>query len=357
MSFVEVMRRAWRDNLLWSVLLELTYRCNLSCFFCYNDLGLRGTPLSTERYLELLVELEELQVMNLILSGGEPLAHPDFLAIGRAARERGFVLRIKTNGHAFRGRLARRIKEEIDPFLVEVSLHGASPASHDRQTRVAGSFERLLENLEGMVELGLRVRLVATLTRWNEDEVEGMFAVADRLGLPIQWSTEVTPRDDGDREPLAIAASPAGLEGLYRHQLARAGACGACVSHVGESGRQDDAAKPGPGKHCGAGSSTLAVDPYGNVYPCVQWRRPLGNLHRASIAEIWSGSPVLEEVRQQSSEVKAMVDAKGERGPLLSFCPGTARLATGSPLRLYPGARARADALQAVRATRKKGGT
>src|SRR6185295_4685519 len=159
---------------------------NLDCFFCYNDLGAVGRPLSLEQYCDLFAELAGLGVLNLTLSGGEPLAHPDFLPLGARARELGFVVRVKSNGHALRGELARRLRDEVDPFLVEVSLHGASAATHDRQTRVPGSFERLLANLGELRALGLRVKINSTLTAWNEGEIEEMYALADRLGLPLQ---------------------------------------------------------------------------------------------------------------------------------------------------------------------------
>ena len=93
MSLSRVVATAWRENLLFSVLVELTYRCNLDCFFCYNDLGLKGEPLSRAQYYRLFDELRDLQVLHLTLSGGEPLAHPDFLALGARARELGFAVR------------------------------------------------------------------------------------------------------------------------------------------------------------------------------------------------------------------------------------------------------------------------
>src|SRR4051812_17139184 len=259
-SLARVVATAWRENLLFSVLLELTYRCNLDCFFCYNDLSLKGEPLSREQYFRLLADLREMEVMNLTLSGGEPLAHPDFLALGARARELGFVVRIKSNGHALRGELARRIRDEIDPFLIEVSLHGATAAVHDRQTRVPGSFERLLANLAELRTLGLRVKLNSTLTAWNEGEIEAMFTLADALGLRLQVDPEVTPRDDGGREPLAVAPSPEGVLRLFRLQFERGRAAAAGnPPEVARGG--DDGTVPTPvHKHCGAGSSGLAVD-------------------------------------------------------------------------------------------------
>ena len=352
MGFEQVLQRTWRDNLLFSVLVELTYRCNLDCFFCYNDLGLRGEPLSTDQYLAFFADLRDLQVLNLTLSGGEPLAHPDFLKLGAHARELGFVVRIKSNGHALRGEMARRIRDEVDPFLVEVSLHGATAATHDRQTRVPGSFDRLLANLREMLDLGLRVKINSTLTRWNEGEIEGMLALADGFGLPLQFDPEVTPRDDGDVEPLSIAPSREGLERLFALQAARARAGSAMLSLAREG---DEGTTPVPvEKHCGAGSAGIAVDPYGNVYPCVQWRRPVGNLHQQPIREIWTGSAGLREVRELTARAKEVVDAQGLAGPLLNFCPGLAETRAGDPLQVYPDAVRRAEVLGEVLEREKK---
>ena len=370
MSLSRILATTWRQNHLFSVLLELTYRCNLDCFFCYNDLGAAGKPLSREQYFAFFADLADLGVLNLTLSGGEPLAHPDFLALGRKARELGFVLRVKSNGHALRGELARRLKDEVDPFLVEVSLHGATAATHDRQTRVPGSFERLLANLEEMRRLGLRVKVNSTLTAWNEGEIGAMFDLVESRGLAFQVDPEVTPRDDGDREPMSVAPSREGVLRLFAVQAERArrarlaeeadlertepsAAARSVASSIGKTG--DDGTMPiAPKKHCGAGSSGIAVDPYGNVYPCVQWRRAVGNLHERSIREIWTGSRDLDDIRDLTARAKQVVDGYGAAGPLLNFCPGSAATFGGDPLAVYPQALRRMELAQEAQGEGKR---
>lgn len=347
MSFAQIVRKTWRENHLFSALVELTYRCNWDCWFCYNDLGLRGKPLSREQYFDFFADLKDLGALNLILSGGEPLAHPDFFALGARATELDFVVRVKSNGHALRGAVARRLKEEVDPYIVEVSLHGARAATHDRQTRVPGSFDRLLENVRELLDLGVRVQINSTLTAWNEDEIEEMMELTGRLGAPLRIDPEVTPRDDGDTEPLSIRPSREAVLRLFRiqHEARRKAMEGGRVP--GEAplsvSREGDAvpaaaAGGGPEKHCGAGSSTIAVDPYGTVYPCVQWRRAVGNLHERSIREIWAESLDLAAVRDENVAVHSMVRSLGPEGQLMGFCPGSAAAATGKSTGLYPAA-------------------
>ena len=354
MTYNDTIRRIWSENILYAALVELTYRCNLNCSFCYNDTALKGIPLTTAQYFDFFQDLYDLGTLNLTLTGGEPLAHPEFFALGRRARELGFVVRVKSNAHALRGKLAQRMRDEVDPFMVEVSLHGASAETHDRQTQVPGSFSRLTANLRESRALGLRIKLNSPLTLWNEREVEAMYALADDLGIPIQFDPLITRRDNGDAEPQRISPSREGIARLHQHQrerdATRRARRGAAVTESAvvfepsatvnplkevEAPRGVEPSTGGREKHCGAGSSSITIDPFGNVYPCVQWRRRIGNLHEDSIRTLWNHSDELAEIRRLSTEVKEAVDR--HQAPGLGFCPGSAEQETGSPMQLYPG--------------------
>lgn len=361
MSFASVVDKAWRENILFSVLVELTYKCNLNCFYCYNDLELHGKPMSRQQYEDLFTELADMQVFNLVLTGGEPLAHPDFFRLGAKARELGFVIRLKSNGHALHGALAKRLQEEVDPFMVEVSLHGANAETHDRQTRVVGSHQKLVSNLRQMRDVGLRVKINSTLTRWNEDEIEGMLDLAVELGYPVHIDPVVTPRDDGDTTPLSIAPSRAGVERLLaiQREIGQKAAAAAADASPEDAatrpqitvGRQGDEIMPAPTqtKHCGAGSGGVAIDPYGNVFPCVQWRHAVGNLHQNTMRQIWTQSGQLEKIRRLNEQVKETLEGHGEWGQGLNFCPGSAVQETGSPFGIYDSAKRRADVAQGLK--------
>jgi len=332
MSFSATVKRAWNQNRLMSVMLELTYACNLDCTFCYNDLSLDGQRLTLAQYRTLLDDLAEMGVLNLTLTGGEPLAHPNFFEIARYARSLGFVIRIKTNGHAVKEAVARRIRDEIDPFLVEVSIHGATAETHDRQTRVPGSFRRLLSNISAMKTVGLRVKVNSVLTRWNEGEVEAMLLLFDRLDVQFQIDPEVKPRDDGDRSPLSIEASTDGQARYRRALAARADATEAFSSPAPEQ----RAIRSGTDKHCGAGSNNLAIDPYGRVLPCVQWRVPVGDLHEQPLHAIWNAPAALEGIRETTRAVREKLEGLGNAELTMRFCPGAAYTHSGDPLAVYP---------------------
>jgi MoaA/NifB/PqqE/SkfB family radical SAM enzyme len=294
-------------------------------------------------------------VLHLTLSGGEPLVYEDFWAIASYARVRGFIIRIKSNGHAIGPQLARRLKLEVDPFVTEVSLHGARAATHDRQTRVEGSFSQLMRNIQEMLQAGIRVQLNVPLTRWNETEVEALCALADRLGLLLQIDPDVSPIDSGHALPLSIASTEAGLRRLNEVHQARLAASSiekqtTEAAELANKGVQKKECQESATKHCGAGSTGLAVDPYGNVYPCVQWRIRLGSLHDQSAKDIWQNSEELKRVRALNEKVgEARKSARADAG--LAFCPGMAQTETGSPFSLYTAFRLRKLAADRCRET------
>lgn len=347
MSLSDLTPRIWNENVLFTVLVELTYACNLDCFFCYNDRAIKGKPLSTEQYFRFMEDLRDMQVLNLVLTGGEPFAHPDFFKIGAKARELGFVVRIKSNGHALTHRLASRLKREVDPFGVDISLHGASAETHDRQTQVPGSFDRLIKNFQVMKDLDLRFRLNGTLTAWNEHEMEAMFEIAEQWNVPFNLSSAVTPRDDGDQEPLSISPSADAIEKAYGIKEAKA-LMGESRAGDGELSLPQEPlekceGKSSAGKQCGTGSATLTIDPMGNILPCVQWRRPVGNLHHNSVKDIWSNSADLDDIRNTAVKAKQLVNSYGSAGNLMGYCIGEAVAHTGSPLKVYPIAKKQMD--------------
>src|SRR5947207_1591546 len=116
-----------------SAYLELTYRCNWRCVFCYNPRHFDRAGLSAAEWIAVLDELRRLGTLTITLTGGEPLAHPEFFEIATAARERAFAIRVFTNGALIDEAAADHLAR-LDPLVVELSLHGASAATHDAAT-------------------------------------------------------------------------------------------------------------------------------------------------------------------------------------------------------------------------------
>jgi MoaA/NifB/PqqE/SkfB family radical SAM enzyme len=311
MSLNMVNSQIENKRILNDVTLELTYACNLDCFFCYNDRDKPGKPLSLAQYETLLRDLAGMQTMFLMLTGGEPMIHPHFFEIGRLTKELGFVVRIRTNGHSLTRAMAKRVRDEVMPYVVEVSLHGATAEVHDQQTRVAGSFERLVKNIASATDEGLRISVVSTPTSWNEHQIEEMFALCDKLGVPLRFQGPVAPRDNGDTEPLQIQPTESAWEKVTRLvrerkqqqelQASQGKAVAGVQVDIDEEVKKDVAS-------CGVGVAGVDVDPYGNVLACMHLQESAGNVHDHSISYIWDNSPLFARARGRAKAAMAQFE-------------------------------------------------
>jgi len=103
--------------------LEITRKCNLRCPHCFVEGGTaRSAELSTKRIFSLLDEWAEMGVFSVVITGGEPSVHPDFLSIVNYAWELGFVIGIASNAVPLTEKVLAQIPQ--DDVIISVSLDG-----------------------------------------------------------------------------------------------------------------------------------------------------------------------------------------------------------------------------------------
>lgn len=304
---------------------EITYRCNHTCPYCYNAIDPRHKELTTEECLRVVNLMADFGTLFLTLTGGEPLLRKDFFTIAEEAKRRHMAVRIYTNGFLIDEALAERMKK-LNPLEFGISVHGADPATHDRETRVRGSLERLVTGVRHLKKRGLKVILKTPITNMNQHQVRDINALAQSLDCPILFDPILTARDDGNRDPLRYAATEDFLRRWFSDEYLD------CRADKVPWRRDLDHEE----SNCKVGNGTYAVDPYGYIYPCVAWRRRLANVRDiGSLAELWDTSAELEDVLRISKQIPKELK-KHEAGAYAVFCPGAAEREVGSPVKLYP---------------------
>jgi pyrroloquinoline quinone biosynthesis protein E len=165
----------------YTLVAELTYRCPLRCVYCSNptDFARHDDALSTEDWLRVFREAEALGVVQLNLTGGEPLLRDDLERLVEGARALDLYTNLITSGIPLaRERLAGLKACGLDN--VQVSIQDVERAASDR---IAGtrSFDRKLEVARWVKELGLPLTLNIVLHRENLDRVSEVIALAESL--------------------------------------------------------------------------------------------------------------------------------------------------------------------------------
>jgi AdoMet-dependent heme synthase len=285
----EMSAKALRLRIPLSVQLDLTYRCNERCVHCYLDHEDHGEMTSAE-IKELLDQMTEAGVFFLTISGGEILMRRDFFEILEYAREKMFSVKLKTNAVMIREKEAERIKS-LGVESVQVSIYSHRAEVHDAITKLPGSLRRSLNAIRLMKEKGLRVIIANVLMQQNFQDYPGVKALAAKLGVQFTMDPTITPRMDGDRSILSLNVDPAALRQVFRDE--------SLIGNVEEfcappAGADEEALDSVP---CSAGHTACYVSPYGDVYPCVQFPLPSGNVRRDKFVDIWRDSRQLNEVR------------------------------------------------------------
>ena len=166
----------------YTLVAELTYRCPLRCVYCSNplDYARQGEELDTATWLRVLGEAEDLGVVQLNLTGGEPLVRDDLEALVGEARRLDLYTNLITSGVPLRReRLAGLRALGLDNVQISIQDTEAGPSD-----RIAGrrSFDRKLVVAGWVKELGFPLTLNTVLHRENLDRVEEVIALAERLG-------------------------------------------------------------------------------------------------------------------------------------------------------------------------------
>ncbi len=116
----------------YTLIAELTYRCPLACAYCSNplELGLPDAELTTEDWSRVFAEAAALGVLQVNLTGGEPLVRGDLEALVAAARKHDLYINLITSGiPADADRLARLAAAGLDSLQLSVQdtdPHGAA---------------------------------------------------------------------------------------------------------------------------------------------------------------------------------------------------------------------------------------
>ena len=166
----------------YTLIAELTHRCPLACAYCANPLALVGRrgELDTVTWVRIVGEAEALGVVQLHLTGGEPLVRDDLEPILVAARGHGLYTNLITSGVPLSpARLERLAASGLD--AVQLSLQDVGDAE---AARIAGVdvAERKRDAARWVKALGLPLTLNVVLHRGNVGRVPELVALAERLG-------------------------------------------------------------------------------------------------------------------------------------------------------------------------------
>ena len=282
-----------------SLIAEITHRCPLHCVYCSNPLEMqaRQIELPTETWAQVFASASELGVMQLHLTGGEPLAREDLTELVSAGRKAGLYINLITSGIGLApDRLEALVHAGLDHIQLSFQDSQENAANEIAGTR-AHAHKIALARLIKRHPVAFTMNLV--VHRQNLERLEAMIALAeeletDRLEIAhVQYygwamrnrDTLLPTRDQWERSLAIITAARERLKGRMR------------VDFVAP----DYYAKYPKACMGGWGRGVILIDPAGRALPCHAAGSILGlefdNVGARTLRWIWEESAAFQKFR------------------------------------------------------------
>ncbi|MCK5687185.1 radical SAM protein [bacterium] len=175
--------------------IEFTQHCNLKCDFCYNDSGPSNIgELEPKLLRRICEELVDMEIFELIISGGEALTRPKHVdVIFEIFKGTGIPIHLLSNGILLSHKWLDYLEKQ-NVVSIQVSLDGGDPEVHDRHRRKRGAWGLTMAALGRAHDHGFHTIAACTLTKKNADSISDLIdqcfvASADCLSIGdlISW--------------------------------------------------------------------------------------------------------------------------------------------------------------------------
>ena len=277
-KFIEDMSDwQYKNGFLSSLLIELTYKCNLKCIHCFNDKNKQDKEVSFEEIKPIIDDAIKLGIFSITLSGGECTIAKDFIKIARYIKENHISLNVFTNGQFLYDNLS--ILEElisIYPSTIHISLYSMDEEIHDKITGVKGSYKKTISIINSLVERNFPVIIKCFLTKYNIDSPSKLNVFAKELGVSLTFDMTLLPNNDKSNKAVGVEFSQ--ICDLYQNKYT--------LFYRNVPKFEKNKAINLNSIMCKGGHYFLCVDPSLDLYPCASLKEKMGSLKNTSLIDI-----------------------------------------------------------------------
>lgn len=166
--------------------IELTTQCNFRCVHCYVSCKEHPVYLSKKDAISFIDNVVAEGCLYLVLTGGDPLLHPDFSYIYTYARAKCNVV-VFTNGYALNDEILN-LFITFPPSKIEITLYGASNSTYMKTVKVPAYFV-VLDVIHKLKMYNIPLELKTFLVNENFKDWPKIKEIAHNLGYNLKFDS------------------------------------------------------------------------------------------------------------------------------------------------------------------------
>jgi radical SAM protein len=180
-----------RSERPFMVIWETTQACDLACRHCRAQAQPLHDPyaLNTEQAKHLLDQVESFGKPRplFIFTGGDPFKRKDLFELVQYGSSLGLPVAVSPSGTPMLTKENLQRIKEAGAKAISLSIDGSNAQKHDDFRRVSGSFQWTTNGWRLARQIGLKVQINTTVTRYNLHDLPEIFRLVQELGA-MTWS-------------------------------------------------------------------------------------------------------------------------------------------------------------------------
>ena len=280
-----------QTDFLRSIHIEIASECNERCVHCYIPHECKTEAIDSALFYKIIEEGRDLNIINVTLSGGEPLLHDDILGFLAKCRKLDLSVNILTNLTLLTDEILDEMRK--NPLLsVQTSLYSMTSSVHDSITKVKGSFEKTKDGILKLLSAGIPLQISCPIMKQNKDSFMDVVKWGGENNIGVSTDYVIFAAYDHSNENLLNRLSLEEVEEAVEKQLNTG-----YVDTLNEIAKEKSLLT-GDDSICSICRYNFCVSAEGNVFPCVGWQtNTIGNLKHQTIKEIWESSEEIKRLR------------------------------------------------------------
>lgn len=281
------------ESQLTSLHIEIISKCNERCVHCYIPHEKKTDIMDPNMFYDILKQGRKMNLLHVTISGGEPMAHSNFVDFLRKCNEYNLSVNVLSNLTLLNQDKLEEMKK--NPLLcVQTSLYSTNAEIHDSITQERGSFERTKSAILKLIEIDIPVQISCPIMKQN------LYCYKD----VIEWGKEHNINVNSDYVIIAgydhtvqnlncrlsikdvrqiinqkIDNDPQYFESLEKEYMKK------------KEMRPEDYI-------CSVCHSSICISETGNVYPCAGWKDYIvANIKEEKLSDIWNRSEKVKYLR------------------------------------------------------------